>query len=167
VPGLEDRTLTIGGFSKTYSITGWRVGYVAGPEGIVDKIGRVFDQIDVCAARPMQRGVQRALEELPPAFYTGLQEEYQRKRDRFCSALAAGGWQVSVPQGAYYVMADYREVMGDLEPRQAVMQMIEQKGINGVPGDLFFADPRGIRSIRFHFAVPQAVLDDACARLGA
>ncbi len=166
VPGLEDRTLTIGGFSKTYSVTGWRVGYVVGPEDIVDKIGRVFDQTDICAARPMQRGVQRALEELPPSFYTNLQADYQRMRDQFCAALADGGWKLAKPQGAYYVMADYSDVFGDLEPYPAVLQMIEQKGVNAVPGDLFYSDPRGVRNMRFHFAVTDGVLDDVCARLG-
>jgi len=165
VPGLEDRTLTIGGFSKTYSVTGWRIGYMAGPTDVVDRIGRVFDQIDVCAARPMQRGVQRALEQLPPSFYSDLQADYQRKRDQFCAALVEGGWQVCVPQGAYYVMADYRGVYGDLDPESAVMKMIAEKGVNGVPGHLFFEDPEPVRQIRFHFAVPNAVLDDACERL--
>lgn len=167
VPGLENRCLTLGGFSKTYSITGWRVGYVAGPAEVIDKIGRVFDQTDICAARPMQRGVQRALEELPTSFYTDLQVDYQRKRDRFCAALQAGGWRVSIPQGAYYVMADYRDVLGDLDPHAAVLKMIEEKAINGVPGHVFYADPSGVRSIRFHFAVPDTVLEDACARLGS
>jgi aminotransferase len=165
VEGLEHRTLTIGGFSKTYSVTGWRIGYLAGPEQVVDKIGRVFDQIDVCAARPMQRGVQRALEELPASFYTDLQVDYQRKRDQFCAALVEGGWRVTVPQGAYYVMADYRDVFGDLDPESAVMRMIEEKRVNGVPGHLFFEDPEPVRSIRFHFAVPDGVLDEVCVRL--
>ncbi len=165
VPGLEDRTLTIGGFSKTYSVTGWRIGYLAGRADVVDRIGRVFDQIDVCAARPMQRGVQRALEELPASFYSDLQADYQSKRDQFCAALVEGGWQLCVPQGAYYVMADYRGVFGDLDPESAVMKMIEEKRVNGVPGNLFFEDPEPVRQIRFHFAVPNAVLDDACGRL--
>ena len=165
IAGLEDRTLTIGGFSKTYSITGWRVGYVAGPEEVVDKIGRVFDQIDICASRPMQRGVQRALEELPPAFYSDMQADYQRKRDRFCAALSAGGWGVCIPEGAYYVMADYSDVFGDTDPETAVMRMIEEKRINGVPGHLFYGDPDPVRSIRFHFAVSDSILDAACGRL--
>ena len=167
VPGLEDRCLTIGGFSKTYSITGWRVGYVAGPSDVIDKIGRVFDQTDICAARPMQRGVQRALEELPPSFYVELQADYQRKRDQFCSALQTGGWRVSVPQGAYYVMADYQDVLGNVEPHEAVLKMIEEKAVNGVPGNIFYANPENVRSVRFHFAVPDAVLDDACERLSS
>lgn len=175
IPSLADRTLTISSFSKTFSITGWRIGYVAGPPGVVDRIGRVFDQIDVCAARPMQRGVQRALEELPATFYADLQAGYQRRRDRFCAALTAGGWRFTPPQGAYYVMADYRDVLGDLEPHAAVLALIESRRINGVPGHVFHADPpasgsrrpAAIRSIRFHFAVDAATLDAACERLAS
>lgn len=166
VEGLAERSLTISSFSKTYSITGWRVGYVAGPAGVVERIGNVFDQMDVCAARPMQRGVERALRELGPEFYADLQAGYERRRDQFCAALERGGWQIARPQGAYYVMADYTEVFGDLDPHAAVLRMIEERRVNGVPGHLFYAQAEGVRSIRFHFAVDQPVLDEVCARLG-
>jgi aminotransferase len=125
----------------------------------------VFDQMEVCAARPMQRGVQRALEQLPDAFYADLQSGYQDKRDRFCAALRDAGFSFLVPQGAYYVLADYRAVFGDLDPHAAVLQMIERIRVNAVPGHLFFAQPDGVRSMRFQFAVDLPVLDEACARL--
>jgi aminotransferase len=165
VAGLADRTLTISSFSKTYSITGWRVGFLAGPTDTVDAIGRVFDQIEVCAARPMQRGVERALRELPDSYYEDLQSAYQHKRDQFCAALQTRGFRITIPQGAYYVMADYRDVFGDLEPHPAVLKMIESLGINGVPGHIFYEQPENIRSIRFQFAVDQEVLDEVCRRL--
>ena len=167
VPGLAERCLTMGSFSKTFSVTGWRVGYAAGPADLVDRISKVCDQLHVCVPRPMQRGVQRALDEFPPRFYTDLRADYERRRDRFCAGLAAAGFGVRPPEGAYYVMADYREVLGDLEPYDAVMAMIERARVNGVPGHLFHADPAGVRSIRFHFAVDDAVLDEAIRRLGA
>jgi aminotransferase len=162
---LRDRTLTIGGFSKTYSITGWRIGYLAGPPAIADAIGRVFDQTNVCAARPMQRGVLRALHELPPAFYARLQQDYERRRDRLIAALRDAGFDAPAPQGAYYVLAGYRGSFGDIEPYPAVLQLIERAGINGVPGDLFWSAPEQVRTIRLHFAVPDPVLDEVCARL--
>jgi len=165
VPGLHDRTLTMNSFSKTYSVTGWRIGFLAGPKEIVEKCGIVFDQIEVCAARPMQRGVQRALEQLPDSFYADLQRSYQHKRDRFCAALADAGFAFQVPQGAYYVLADYTKPFGDLEPHPAVLQMIERIGVNAVPGHLFFARPDGVRCMRFQFAVDHPVLDEACRRL--
>lgn len=162
---LRERTLTIGGYSKTYSITGWRIGYVAGPAATVNAIGVVFDQMNVCAARPMQRGIERALRELPDTFYQDLSSTYERKRDQFCAALADAGFTFVVPEGAYYVMADYTRVFGDKEPHPAVLEMIERVRINGVPGHVFHEDPRGVRTIRFNFAVRPPVLDDACRRL--
>jgi aminotransferase len=165
VPGLAGRTLTMNSFSKTFSITGWRVGFLAGPAAIVEKCGIVFDQIEVCASRPMQRGVQRALEQLPPDYYAELQAGYERKRDAFCAALRDAGFAFAVPQGAYYVLADYSRVFGDLPPYPAVRQMIDRIGINAVPGDLFFSQPDGVRSMRFQFAVDWPVLEDAMARL--
>ncbi|MFK7740432.1 MAG: pyridoxal phosphate-dependent aminotransferase [Planctomycetota bacterium] len=165
VPELAARTLTMNSFSKTFSVTGWRIGFLAGPESIVEKCGVVFDQIEVCAARPMQRGVQRALEQLPESFYSELQQGYQDKRDLFCAALQDAGFVFDVPQGAYYVLADYTRVFGDVTPYQAVTQMIERVGVNAVPGDLFYAEPAGVRSMRFQFAVERPVLVEAGERL--
>jgi len=165
VSDLADRTLTMNSFSKTFSITGWRIGFLAGPEAIVEKCGIVFDQIEVCAPRPMQRGVQRALEQLPPSYYTDLQAGYQKKRDAFCAALRDAGFTFAVPQGAYYVLADYTRVFGDVESHQAVLKMIDRIGVNAVPGHLFFAEPDGVRSMRFQFAVDWPVLEEAMTRL--
>lgn len=165
VPALADRTLTIGGYSKTFSITGWRIGYLAGPARVVDAAGRIFDQMAVCAPRPLQRGVQRALVELPASFYEDLQAGYQRKRDQFCDACEAAGFGITRPQGAYYVMADYTEVFGDVDPHKAVLTMIERIGINAVPGHMFYEKADGVRSMRFQFAVTPDVLDEVCRRL--
>lgn len=165
IPALAERTLTIGSFSKTYSITGWRIGYLAGPRATVEIAGRVFDQIAVCAPRPLQRGVARALRELPPSFYAELRAGYERKRDVFCAALARAGFRFSPPAGAYYVLADYRDVLGDIEPYGAALRLIDRIGINGVPGDVFYDRPEGVRSIRFQFAVEPAVLEEVCSRM--
>ena len=164
-PSLAARTLTLGGFSKTYSITGWRIGYVAGPEDIIEAIGRVFDQSNVCAARPMQRGVLAALNELPDSFYSDLRLDYERRRDQFCDALTAGGFGVRRPEGAYYVMADYRPVLGDVEPMEAVRELIQRVHINAVPGHLFYAQPAGVREMRFHFAARDDALNAAGERI--
>lgn len=165
VDGLCERTITLGSFSKTFSITGWRIGWCAAPPAALDAIGRVFDQMTVCAARPLQLGVLRALRELPAEFYTALRDDYQRRRDVFCAALVRAGFGVRPPEGAYYVLADYRAVLGDVDPTAAVMRLIERVGINAVPGHLFHARPDGVRTMRFHFAVSDAVLDDVGARL--
>ncbi len=165
VPELAARTLTMNSFSKTFSVTGWRIGFLAGPVEIVEKCGIVFDQIEVCAARPMQRGVQRALEQLPESYYSDLQTGYQHKRDAFCAALRDAGFAFDVPQGAYYVLADHGRVFGDLDPHTAVLKMIERIGVNAVPGHLFFARPDGVRCMRFQFAVDWPVLEEAMRRL--
>jgi aminotransferase len=165
VPGLAARTVTIGGFSKTFSITGWRIGWLAAARATVDTIGRVFDQMSVCAARPLQRAVGRALDALPPGFYTELRDAYARRRDRLCAALTAAGFGVRPPEGAYYVLADYRNVFGDVEPTEAVRRLIERAAINAVPGHLFHARAERVRTMRFHFAVAADVLDEVCARL--
>ena len=165
VASLKDRTLTMNSFSKTYSITGWRIGFLAGPAAIVEKCGIVFDQIEVCASRPMQRGVQAALEQLPDSFYDDLQRGYEKKRDVFCAALRDAGFRFQKPEGAYYVLADYGDVLGNLEPHPAVLQMIERIQINAVPGHLFYGEPKGVRSMRFQFAVEMPVLEEACKRL--
>jgi aminotransferase len=165
VAGLAERTVTIGSFSKTFSITGWRIGYLAAPRGTVDTIGRVFDQMSVCAPRPLQRAVARALAELDPSFYRDLSTAYEHRRDRFCNALARAGFRFQRPEGAYYVLADYRDVLGDLEPPAAVRRLIDRLALNAVPGDLFHADGTGVRTMRFHFAVADPVLDEVCRRL--
>jgi aminotransferase len=165
VASLRDRTLTMNSFSKTYSITGWRIGFLAGPAAIVEKCGIVFDQIEVCASRPMQRGVQAALEQLPDSFYDDLQRGYEKKRDVFCAALRDAGFRFQKPEGAYYVLADYGDVFGNVEPHPAVLQMIERIQINAVPGHLFYGEPKGVRSMRFQFAVEMPVLEEACRRL--
>lgn len=165
VPGLADRTLTMNSFSKTFSVTGWRIGFLAGPAEIIEKCGICFDQIEVCAARPMQRGVQRALEELDDSFYAELQAGYEKKRDAFCAALRDGGFAFDVPHGAYYVLADYRPIFGDVDSHAAVLEMIDRIGVNAVPGHLFFAEPDSVRSMRFQFAVDWSVLEEAMTRL--
>lgn len=165
VPGLAERTLTLSSFSKTFSVTGWRIGFLAGPAETVNAIGIVADQMLVCAPRPLQRGVARALRELPASFYEELRAGYERRRDRFCAALETAGFGVARPEGAYYALADYRRVLGDLAPYDAVRALIDRVGINAVPGDLFYEDPTGVRSIRFHFAVDDEVLDETCRRL--
>jgi aminotransferase len=166
IAALRDRTVTIGGFSKTFAITGWRIGYLAAGSRVVDTVGRVFDQMTVCAPRPLQRGVAQALRELPPPFYEALRDDYERRRDRLCAALRGAGFRFTPPEGAYYVLADHREALGDVEPAQAVRRLIDRVAINAVPGHLFHARPEGVRTVRFHFAVAPDVLDEVCRRLG-
>ena len=164
LPGMRDRTITIGGYSKTYSITGWRIGYsVAAPQW-AQLIGAMNDLIYVCAPAPLQYGVAKGIEELPASFYEDLARDYQLKRDQFCSSLQKAGLTPSVPEGAYYVLADVSQLPGSTGKERA-MYLLDKTGIAGVPGEAFFAGPDGHRFIRFCFAKTDADLSDACRRL--
>src|SRR6185295_15004334 len=101
LPGMADRTITIGGYSKTFSITGWRIGYSVAAARWAQAIGAMNDLLYVCAPTPLQAGVAVGIQELPDSFYRDLADDYQRKRDRFCEALAQAGLTPSIPQGAY------------------------------------------------------------------
>ena len=164
LPGMRDRTITIGGYSKTYSITGWRIGYsVAAPES-AQLIGAMNDLVYVCAPTPLQYGVAKGIRELPASFYGELAAEYQRKRDRFCLSLNKAGLIPSVPEGAYYVLADVSRLPGSTGKERA-MYLLDKTGIAGVPGEAFFTGPDGHRFLRFCFAKTDADLAEACRRL--
>ena len=102
---------------------------------------------------------------MPTSFYERLRDGYQRRRDRFCDALQEAGFGFERPEGAYYVLADYAPVLGDLAPYDAAHALIERVRLNAVPGDLFHEHVDGVRSLRFHFAVDDEVLDEVCRRL--
>ena len=164
LPGMADRTITIGGYSKTFSITGWRIGYSVAAPRWAQAIGAMNDLLYVCAPTPLQAGVAVGIQELPDLFYQNLARDYQRKRDRFCQALAQAGLIPSVPQGAYYVLADTSRVPGTTGKKRA-MFLLETIGLAGVPGEAFFSGSDGRQFIRFSYAKIDADIDDACRRL--
>ena len=162
--GMAERTITIGGYSKTFSITGWRVGYSVADSRWAKAIGAMNDLLYVCAPTPLQAGVAAGIEELSGTFYRELAKEYQQKRDRFCGALAQAGLPPAVPQGAYYVLADATRLPGRTGKDRA-MHVLKHAGIAGVPGEAFFAGPDGSRYIRFSYAKTDADLEEACRRI--
>ena len=164
LPGMVDRTITIGGYSKTFSITGWRIGYSVAATRWAQAIGAMNDLLYVCAPTPLQAGVTVGIQELPDSFYRDLARDYQRKRDRFCEALAKAGLTPSIPQGAYYVLADASRLPGPTGKDRA-MFLLETIGLAGVPGEAFFSGPDGRRFIRFSYAKIDSDIDDACLRL--
>jgi aminotransferase len=164
LPGMAERTITIGGYSKTFSITGWRIGYSVAAEPWAQAINAMNDLLYVCAPAPLQMGVARGIEVLPETFYRDLAREYQRKRDRFCLALTKAGLQPSIPGGAYYVLAEVSRLPGRTGKERA-MSLLSCTGIAGVPGEAFFSGAEGARFIRFCFAKTEADLDEACRRL--
>lgn len=164
LPGMAARTITIGGYSKTFSITGWRIGYTVADPRWAEPIGAMNDLLYVCAPTPLQYGVAAGIEMLPAAFYTHLVREYEAKRDRFCRALTSAGLMPSVPQGAYYVLADVSRLPGSTGKERA-MDLLDKTGVAGVPGEAFFSGDAGHRFIRFCFAKTDVDLDAASRRI--
>jgi aminotransferase len=164
LPGMADRTITLGGYSKTFSITGWRIGYSVASARWAQAIGAMNDLLYVCAPTPLQAGVAAGIQELPNSFYRDLARDYQQKRDRFCQALAKAGLTPSIPQGAYYVLADTSRLPG-ITGKARAMFLLEMIGLAGVPGEAFFSGPEGTQFIRFSYAKIDSDIDDACQRL--
>jgi len=164
LPDMAERTITIGGYSKTYSVTGWRIGYSVAAEVWAQAIGAMNDLLYVCAPAPLQMGVARGINELPDSFYRGLARDYEKKRDRFCAALTKAGLTPSIPSGAYYVLADVSGLPGTTG-KQRAMYVLEQTGVAGVPGEAFFSGPTGADFLRFSYAKTDADIEEACRRL--
>ncbi len=164
LPDMADRTVTIGGYSKTFSVTGWRIGYAVAAPRWTQAIGAMNDLLYVCAPTPLQAGVAAGIRQLAASFYRGLAREYQGKRDRFCAALSKAGLHPSFPQGSYYVLADASGIPGQTGKERA-MRILERIGLAGVPGEAFFSGPEGHRFIRFSFAKTDRDIDEACRRL--
>jgi aminotransferase len=163
LPGMAERTITISGFSKTYSITGWRIGYAVCDARWAHSIGYFHDLAYICAPSPFQHGVAAGLDELTPEFYRQLAEEYRAKRDLLCTTLEQIGLAPSWPQGSYYVLADASSLPGS-DSKQKAMYLLAQSGVASVPGEAFFSE--GGRSLlRFCFAKTDADLEEACRRL--
>jgi|CXWL01.1.fsa_nt_gi aminotransferase len=160
LPNMSSRTITIGGYSKTFSITGWRIGYSVAEAKWAKAIGAMSDVLYVCAPTPLQHGVAAGIRELPASFYTGLAKEYQHKRDRFCRALEKASLPPCIPQGAYYVLADVSRLPGE-SGRERAMYLLEKTRVAGVPGEAFFAGPQGNRFMRFCMAKTDEDLEQA------
>ncbi len=163
-PDLYPRTVTISGLSKAYSITGWRLGWLAAPAALADAIGPVFDVMCVCAPRPLQHGAAVALEALPESYYTEMRDTYERRRDLLAQALRDAGFRPRVPQGAYYMLADYSERYGAMPTREACFRLLEELHIAVIPGEIFYAG-EAPPVIRFHFAVEDRILEEVARRL--
>ncbi|OGV69171.1 MAG: aminotransferase [Lentisphaerae bacterium RIFOXYB12_FULL_65_16] len=162
LPGMFERTFTCSSLSKTYSITGWRLGYVIAPARLIDGARKVHDFLTVGAAAPLQEAAITALG-FPDSYYHELQALYTRKRDVFLAALDAAGLAYTRPQGAYYVMVDVSEFGCD-DDLAFCEWLAQDVGVAAVPGSSFFREP--VRHlIRFHFAKQESTLLAAGERL--
>lgn len=162
-PGLRDRTVTLMGLSKTFSITGWRVGYAVAPPPLARAITLANDLFYICAPTPLQHGVAAGFA-APPEFYDRLRSDYQRKRDLLCDALADAGLRPIVPEGAYYVLADVGH-LGFPTSKAAAMALLEETKVASVPGSAFYQSAAGEKLLRFCFAKEDEVLRTAAQRL--
>ncbi len=162
-PGMRARTVTVSGLSKTFSITGWRVGYLTAPAEAAARIVVAHDLLYVCAPTPLQLGVIDGLK-MPPDYFTSLSGLYQRKRDILCSALSDAGLHPYVPRGAYYVLCDIRRLQCETA-RAAAYKLLDEVGIAAIAGSSFYRDPVGETLLRFCFAKPDEVLVEAALRL--
>ena len=164
LPGMRERTITISGLSKTFSITGWRIGYCLCDARWAQTIGYFNDLVYVCAPAPLQMGVAKGLMNLGKEYYAGLLADYRDKRDKICTALSQAGLPPSIPQGAYYVLADMTAAPGSTGKEKA-MNLLRKTGVACVPGGAFYHDDGGENLARFCFAKEDHILDEACERL--
>ncbi|MBR1671822.1 MAG: pyridoxal phosphate-dependent aminotransferase [Fretibacterium sp.] len=168
LPGMFNNTITCNSLSKTFSITGWRLGYLIGPADVVDAARKVHDFLTVGAAAPLQEAAVTGLN-LPESYYDGLKALYTRKRDHFVAGLDRIGLKHNVPQGTYFVMVDILDFLDlpqfkgwtDLEFCE---WMIKNVGVAAVPGSSFFKEPVN-NLIRLHFARQESTLDESLKRL--
>jgi aminotransferase len=164
LPGMEDRTITLSGFSKTYNMTGWRLGYAVGDAALMEKIGLLNDLLYICAPTPLQHAVVSAFD-LPPSYYEGLRAGYAGKLEKISAACEDAGMLPLRPQGAYYLLVDVSR-LGLPDDREAARHLLSKARVASVPGSSFYPDPApGRAQVRFCFAKEDAVLDEACRRI--
>jgi len=164
LPGMKERTITISGLSKTFSITGWRIGYCICDEKWAKTIGYINDLIYVCAPAPLQIGVARGLMELDEGYYRKLALDHAKKRDMILNALEDAHMHPCMPQGAYYVLADISRIPGK-DSIERTRFFLDQTGIACIPGKAFYHDDAGDTLARFCFAKQDDVLEEACRRI--
>ena len=162
--GMEERTVTINGMSKTYSVTGWRVGWTIAPPRITDAIRKVHDFLTVGAPAPLQEAGASALS-LPESYYAKLAEGYRKRRDRLLPALEEAGFRCFLPRGAYYVMTDISG-FGYADDLAFTKYLVSEIGVAAVPGSSFYRNPKdGAQQVRFAFCKRDETLDEAAQRL--
>ncbi len=166
LPGMKERTITISGLSKTFSITGWRIGYCICDAQWSTAIGFFNDLVYVCAPAPLQSGVAKGLQKLNFNYYRSLSRIYKKKRDKICDALFKATLIPIIPDGAYYVLADISSLPGN-NSKERAMYLLRETGVACVPGEAFFHDASGEYLARFCFAKDDNVLAEACRRLAS
>ena len=162
--GMGERTITINGVSKTYSVTGWRVGWAIAPAVLTDAIRKVHDFLTVGAPAPLQEAAAAGLS-LPQSYYQELAQGYRRRRDRLHAALTEAGFHAYLPKGAYYMMTEIGS-FGFADDVAFTRHLVKEVGIAAVPGSSFYSQPsQGAQQVRFAFCKRDATLEEAARRL--
>ena len=163
-PEARDHTLTISGASKTYAVTGWRIGYAVGSAELIDRMGVVNDLFYICAPAPLQYGVIAGLQ-LPGTYYAQMQAEYLIKRDLLVETLREVGFVPYIPAGSYYLLTAFEQGRWP-DATAATEDILEQVGVATVPGPGFYRNPAdGQNQLRFCYAKQAPDLQEACTRL--
>jgi aminotransferase len=164
-PGMRERTVTISGLSKTFSCTGWRLGYAIAPAAETTAIRKVHDFLTVGAPAPLQEAGAVGLA-FPPEYYNTLAHEYRERRDLLCGALREAGFRLTVPEGAYYVLADFSPLNSSQDDREFAIWLAREAGVATVPGSSFHqTQGRGRQYVRFAFCKRRETLQAAAERL--
>ena len=164
IDSLKPHTVVISGFSKIYSVTGWRLGYAISTKEVIENASSLNDLIYVCPPAPLQYGVLKGLQELPKSYYENVAKEHQEKRDKFIKALNDVGLKAEYIKGAYYVLADISSIKG-ADDKEKVVNLLEITGIATVPARAFYSDAKDLHLARFCFSKKADELDEAIQRL--
>jgi aspartate/methionine/tyrosine aminotransferase len=171
LPDMQNRTITISGASKTFSVTGWRIGWILAPAKLTDAIRKVHDFLTVGAPAPLQEGVAVALSELGPSFYRDLADRYQKRRDLLYAALIDAGFRCTPPEGAYYILANFSQLVlpggeAPMSDTEFAVWLSREVGVTPVPGSSFFREGGAGRGlVRFVFCKTDDILLEASRRL--
>ncbi len=171
LPGMRNRTITISGASKTFSVTGWRVGWILAPVELTDAIRKVHDFLTVGAPAPLQEGIAVALDRLEPAFYDTLAGNYLARRDLLYGALVDSGFKCTPPEGAYYILTDFSGLAAGSgtgarpNDTEFAVWLSREVGVTPVPGSSFYREGGGSSLVRFVFCKTDDILLEAARRL--
>lgn len=164
LPEARERTVTISGASKTFAVTGWRIGYTVGPAQLIERVAVVNDLFYICAPAPLQYGIKAGLE-IPDSYYETMRSEYLAKRELLVDTLRDIGFQPYVPAGSYYLLASFEEGRWP-DATAATEAILHDVGVATVPGSAFYRNPAdGEDQLRFCYAKQMADLEEACSRL--
>ena len=164
LPGMYDRTITISGLSKTFSVTGWRLGYILAKPELTNALRKVHDFLTVGAPAPLQEAAATAMEQAD-AYYGELRQMYTKKRELLLSALRESGFRCHQPEGAYYIMGDFTDLGFAGSDTEFSHHMIEKVGVAPVPGSSFYRSGEGNHFVRFTFSKSEETLNEAARRL--